>query len=190
MVFDGVRPWQRGEWRLLEVELLRDSFGCLVFYAVFLSLNLFLKCIALFRYKNTDLQSVDFWVRLFGVGTEVRVDFLRLAGESASQKARACRKEKENCGKQKREADGQQEEVFMQISGCVQIFGGERLCGETENAAKQKYCADMRDMRFHPSFCCYIHNYVPFYKQCKIFHCLNSIHDWTKGIQKESVKIF
>ena len=52
-----------------------------------------------------------------------------------------CPKEQQDCGKQKRKADGQQEEVFMQIALRIQIFGGKCLCNQAENAAKQDGCA-------------------------------------------------
>ena len=46
-----------------------------------------------------------------------------LSGESAFQEMNPCPKEQQDCGKQKRKADGQQEEVFMQIALRIQIFG-------------------------------------------------------------------
>ncbi len=70
-------------------------------------------------------------------------------------------KEQQDCGKQKRKADGQQKEVFMQIALCIQIFGGKCLCNQAENAAKQDGCADIGKVTHHPVFCC-VHNKDPF----------------------------
>ncbi len=84
-----------------------------------------------------------------------------LSGESAFQEMNPCPKEQQDCGKQKRKADGQQKEVFMQIALRIQIFGGKCLCNQAENAAKQDGCADIGKVTHHPVFCC-VHNKDPF----------------------------
>ena len=89
-----------------------------------------------------------------------------LSGESAFQEMNPCPKEQQDCGKQKRKADGQQEEVFMQIALRIQIFGGKCLCNQAENAAKQDGCADIGKVTHHPSQA---------FLNCIIFSGLNAI---------------
>lgn len=84
-----------------------------------------------------------------------------LSGGFVFQEMNPCPKEQQDCDKQKRKADGQQEEVFMQIALCIQIFGGKCLCNQAENAAKQDGCADIGKVTHHPVFCC-VHNKDPF----------------------------
>lgn len=75
-----------------------------------------------------------------------------LSEKSVFQKMDACPKEKQNCGKQKPEAQRQQEEIFVQIAFRIQIFRGKRLCDQAENAAEQDDCADIGKVIYHPIF--------------------------------------
>ena len=108
-----------------------------------------------------------------------------LSGESAFREMNPCPKEQQDCGKQKRKADGQQEEVFMQIALRIQIFGGKCLCNQAENAAKQDGCADIGKVTHHPVFCCVFIIKIFRTKNKAFLCCLTQYTRFGAGIRKE-----